>query len=386
MTIQRPLALTVALALAPLLATGATDHTTRNSPRAVVFWEQGFPSVETDAVSADTLRAALAGFDLSFVGLDALGREGVGRDVDLLVLPYGSAVPVEAWSAIREHLRAGGNVLTLGGRPFFVPVRRHDGGFVVGDVTNAYAREVGLWHGYAAPEVGTPVRFAWDDDFAFSPSFAPRVRRTFVTAVGRGAGAFRGLAYLEGPQGARVAAPITRQDLIGIGDGTPPPSGARIVSLCFEPQPGYWASADGVALIRWSAAHAARGAISLWLEPTQPTLAPGEPPHVVVHVRRAPRMAAKAGPTTVRVELTDGRRSLAVHRVACDGSECRVPIAFAAALAPGLYTLRGTYEEAGVPVEGYLTGIWSRDTRLLRQGPRLEVAGETLRRVWLDWE
>jgi hypothetical protein len=380
MTIQRLLALTGVLALSPLLAAGATDRTTRSSPRAVVFWEQGFPSVESDAVSADTLRVALADFDLSFVGVDGLGREGVGREVDLLVLPYGSAVPAEAWPAIRDHLRAGGNILTLGGRPFFAPVRRDNGTFVVGALTNAYARDVGLWHSYAAPEVGTTTRFAWDDDFAFSPGFAPRVRRVFVTAVGQGAGAFRGLAYLEGPQGARLAAPITRQDFIGGRDGMPPPGGARVVSLCFEPQPGYWASADGVALIRWSAAHAARGAVRLWLEPTHATLVPGEPPHVVVHVQRAPRTAAKAGPTTVRVELTDGRRSLAVRRVACDGSECRVPVAFAAALVPGLYTLRGTYEDAGGPAEGYLTGVWSRDARLLTQGARLEVAGETLRR------
>ena len=41
-----------------------------------------------------------------------------------LLLPYGSAFPLEAWPAIRGFLKAGGGLVVLGGAPFEQPVRR----------------------------------------------------------------------------------------------------------------------------------------------------------------------------------------------------------------------------------------------------------------------
>jgi len=374
MSTRRLSVLLACLALSPL-ASGSARAAAEARWRCVAFSEPGFPAIESEPLDASLLRSALTTCDLQTAGIDALARDDALRDVDLLVLPYGSAFPVEAWPVIRQHIRSGGNVLTIGGRPYSVPVRRGSSGFEVASPTNAYARELGIWHSYEAPRRAA-ARFVWDEDLAFLPAIDVRARRVFVTATLRGAGLFRGLGYLEAEDGTQTAAPVTRADRLD-EDGVP--GGGRGVFLSFDPEPGYWGSSDGKRLLRVAADHAARGAARLWLEMVSATLAPGEPPQVVAHLQRGPRAVARAPKGEVRVELVDGRKVRASRVVSCSGGECRETVAFAGALPPGLYTVRAAYLEGRETVEEYRTGFWSRDLRLLRGGPRLETDGDTFR-------
>ena len=95
----------------------------------VVFLEPGFPAVESEAPSRETLAAALAPLDPTFVGIEDLRKPETLRGADLLVLPYGSAFPADAWGAIRAYLERGGNLLNLGGRPLWIPAFREGTGF-----------------------------------------------------------------------------------------------------------------------------------------------------------------------------------------------------------------------------------------------------------------
>lgn len=72
--------------------------------KVVVFWQGGFPTVESQPLSQDSLREALAPMEPVFVGLEDLKKPDALKDADLLILPYGSAVPVEAWGRVREYL------------------------------------------------------------------------------------------------------------------------------------------------------------------------------------------------------------------------------------------------------------------------------------------
>lgn len=94
----------------------------------VVFHDSGFPAVETEAPSREVLADALSGLDTNFVGVDELQRSETLDGADLLVLPYGSAFPADAWPAIRSYLQGGGNLLNLGGRALWVPVFSEDSG------------------------------------------------------------------------------------------------------------------------------------------------------------------------------------------------------------------------------------------------------------------
>src|ERR1039457_4023237 len=98
---MRKLAVTLFLALAVSLPGFA---------KVVVFWQPGFPTVASQPVSRDALVKALDGMDPVFAGLDGLRDTATLNGADLLVLPYGSAFPAEAWSGIQAYVRAGGNV------------------------------------------------------------------------------------------------------------------------------------------------------------------------------------------------------------------------------------------------------------------------------------
>ena len=69
--------------------------------KTVVFWQEGFPTVASQPVTRDALVKALDGADTAFVGLEGLKDSATLAGAGLLVLPYGSCVPVEAWSAIQ---------------------------------------------------------------------------------------------------------------------------------------------------------------------------------------------------------------------------------------------------------------------------------------------
>ena len=107
-------------------------------------------------VSEETLRKALNGLDSAFANLHELSEPATLHDAELLVLPYGSAVPADAWAAIHNYLENGGNLLVLGGRPLTIPVWSEGDRFIAGPPETAYSREIGIEHTYEAPLAGRP--------------------------------------------------------------------------------------------------------------------------------------------------------------------------------------------------------------------------------------
>ena len=89
---------------------------TSSFAKTVVFWQAGFPAVDSPAPDEAGLRAAFA--DASFVDAAGLGDVLSKPETDLLVLPYGSAWPEADWDAILRYLDHGGNLIVLGGKPF----------------------------------------------------------------------------------------------------------------------------------------------------------------------------------------------------------------------------------------------------------------------------
>jgi hypothetical protein len=335
--------------------------------KVVVFWEEGFPAVESQPVSRETLGRALQSLGpVSFASLDDLARPETLRGADLLVLPYGSAVPVDGWGTILAHLQAGGNLLTLGGRPLYVPVARQDGRFVTGRAQNTYARQLGISHSYAAPQTNLS-RFVWDESCSFLRPVDLRALKVYV-ATGSS-----GLGFLLDANAEKAAAPVVKRDFTRDSRML----GARCVFLNFEPAPGFWSSAGGIRLIQEAAGYAGQGAAWLRLEVQNATLVEGEIPQVVVQLRNA-RKQRLGQPLegVVRVELLSGDRVLASREVTCSGDTLAANVEFRSSLSPGLYFVRAVYREGDRVREAYRTGFWSRDAKLLTSGAAVRAAGD----------
>jgi hypothetical protein len=125
---------------------------TAASARVVVFWQNGFPTVGSQPVSRQALERAFKGEEPAFIDVQGLNGANALAEADLLVMPYASAFPPEAWSSIRGYLRHGGDLLVLGGQPFHVPVSAANGSFVQSQPQDAYSRELGILHTYEVPQ------------------------------------------------------------------------------------------------------------------------------------------------------------------------------------------------------------------------------------------
>jgi hypothetical protein len=267
--------------------------------KTVVFWQDGFPTVASQPVAREILIKALGSQDTLFLGLDDLKDPAALASADLFVLPYGSAFPTDGWAVIQSYLRAGGNLLILGGQPFRVPVTLANGKFIAGPEQDAYARDLGFRHTYALPQQQN-TKFQWRLGYSFLGSEEVHARRFFAVE-----GRLNGLGYMVNSDAVEVAAPVIVVEKTNMSGQAM--LGSRIVVLDFEPEPGYWESPDGMDLIRKTSDYARQGATSFWLEVLFSTVKPGEPPQMVVHLRnsyRERRSLPLSG--TAKVELLSG--------------------------------------------------------------------------------
>lgn len=330
-----------------LLATlGALVVSSAAYGKAVVFWDESFPASETEVPARAVLERALPSPE--FLTLSQLEAPGALAAGDLLVLPYGSSFPADGWDVIRQHL-ARGNFLNIGGRPLTVPVWREGTGWRTSAAQTAYSGILNIDHTLELADAGGKAE-------GLSPQ-APR--RVFAIAAENDRGRRRGLGFLVNPSGDRVAAPVVADDV----------GGSRRVFLNFEPQPGYWTTAEGARLLHDSATYAAQGAVRLFIALDSLTIQPGDKVSGTIEVERSANAAG-----SVRLEVLFGGRTLASLDLAC-GAFLNAPFEFPAQLEkPGLYEVR-----AELPEEHYETGLWVHDKQLLESGARLEAGRDYLR-------
>jgi hypothetical protein len=324
----------------------------------VVFFEKDFPAVENGAISRAALAKALAPLNPRFLGLTDLQNNKALTEGDLLVLACGSAIPADAWETIRHYLDHG-NLLVVGGRPFFVPVCRDSIGWRVGRPDNTYAHYLGIEHSYAVTQRG-PWSVQWEDDAPWFKKAALNPQRVFVNA-GHG-GRYRGLGFLVDARGNCRAAPVVAEDLVEFG--LPP---RRRVYLSFDAETSFWESQAGIELIRCAAVYASRGGMRLWLDLLQLTLDPGE------HVSGAVDVLRRGEAAQLTLELLSGAKVLARRTTSCSSSvheEIGLPLPLT---EPGLYKVRATVSIGDTVLERYTSGVSVRDTALLRSGDQLNV-------------
>jgi Beta-galactosidase len=330
----------------------------------VVFFEKDFPAIENARISRQMLERALAPLKPRFIGLADLQKINALSEGDLLVLPYGSAFPADAWGTIRSHLDHG-NLIVLGGRPFWAPVYRDSAGWRVERSGNTFSRYLGIEHSYTVPEHG-PWKLQWDEDAPWFRVSDLDPSRVFVNA---GFGArYRGLGFLVNTRGDRLAAPVVAEDIVDFG--FPP---RRRVYLSFESDSAFWISAEGIQLMQQAAIYASHGGIRLWLDLQQLTLDQGG------HVTGAVDVLRAGEPAELTLELLSGSRVLAARRVSC-GNTLHEEIGLMLPLKnPGLYKVRATLSIGDTTLERYTSGLSVRDTALLHSGKRLGTGRDYFR-------
>ena len=224
----------------------------------------------------------------------------------MLVLPYGSAFPLEAWPAIRDFVKHGGGLVVLGGAPFHQPVRQEKGRLRprpppadlrarAPDRPVRRARRGGVrgpaeGGGGARTASGTGRCRSRRGRGRFTCASRPApMRRSGAAPPGRRDGVLRPLVHLVDAKGVARLCPLLEIDRLR---GTE--AGARWVLAPSD------ARLDA-ATIRKAVERALEGAVELDARPVRAAVEPGEAPILRRHpapagaARRRDRAVARAG-------------------------------------------------------------------------------------------
>jgi hypothetical protein len=344
----------------------------QSTANTVIFWEDGFPVSDTaspDRTSIAALPNTRFAHTHELVGLLA------SANTKLLVMPYGSAFPEEAWPAIYAYLQRGGNLLTLGGRPFSraayrecdtsnvcawklrYPRNAWSKALFINDYTEtAGSKELQQQANEDLRDVHLPALW-WKR--AWSPTVRMSGEGLYPRIGTAGTIDMRLDAVVWGVRdGHKLAAPVIELDHVKNNF-----VGGRWVMVLAElegPLPA--------AVVTTLAQRALVGAQEMLVQPQWALFLPGETPSFEVRVNR---FAAK--PVPLRLELSDSVESSPPITQSFPLDIAQFPylssVQMPAPSQDGLHSVTAKFFEGDTLVAQYRTGYWVRDERLLHSGP-----------------
>ena len=296
-----------------------------------LFRAPNFPTIDAPAIPDQVLEQALAGLEV--VPIDKL------KDARVLILPYGSAFPLDAWPNIRDFVKHGGGLVVLGGAPFHQPVlRTPDGGWRLGLRTPAFAHDFLIGPAEA-------VKVTPDLRFAESSWSIERPKTVWELTLRLGTQAD---APEEGAQAKREAVALPLVQLVD-RDGIP--RACPLIEIDRLHARWIFSTSDArlsAEVIRRIVMQAMEDPSDLTATPVNASVKAGEMPVILISSKDA-------------------------KLITRDDSGRKVEIG--PHLEPGLYHVEVTADAQTVT-----TGFWVRDDKLLAAAPRMTVSRDWMRR------
>jgi len=358
------------LASLSLFASSLSLSAQAGASGAVVFTQPGFPSIDSASVSSQQLAAILPGAQLA--NADQLPAALATASNRLLVLPYGSAFPEEAWPAIKAFLDRGGNLLVLGGMPFTRAAYRDHGEWRIRDYSVRFIRRL-MIDQYQETPGSEGSKFQVNPEltlqlrpFAWKRAFSPVIRLSAVDLYHRGGAAGSIDARVDSlawgvKDGRKMSAPAIQVDHYRNGF-----DGGRWIFVSAELASEF---CDNTALVRSLAERAMQGAEEFTVRSVLPLYLPGEP--VQMQIVWNPAEPPKAAAALKITSFPEGQPSKATTvRTYLPSSE---PVTLAAPNGKGLYVIEAQLMEDDQVRAVYHSAFWIRDDSYLRSGPHLSV-------------
>jgi hypothetical protein len=364
--------------------------------RVAVLFEPGFPGSDDFSLSREQLGAALSEFTPDYLTAAGLADRLPGGEYTLFVNPYGSSFPVDSWTSILKYLKRGGSLLSLGGVPFSVPVRREGAGWKAEIFQTSYYKALGITETFAVP-IGAGVELREvprnGGPAGIAGKFtADRVHELYVRFTST-----RDYPQEDGTSGQRDASIVPLAGAYtAAGDMIAAPV-VLIDRLLGEFAGGRWVLANFSGTITTDAVRElARAALPAPVRvsavPTFATYLPGETPAVRVRVHHHGSGREGDDEGEWRLTLTDARGKVHVRKT-LSGNELRraaasawvLPSSVAGTLRPGPYTIGGEYRPPSVgnrPAENVrcTNGFWIYDPSVMSAGEPLTVRGSSFYR------
>jgi hypothetical protein len=356
-----------------LILLSATLALADTASGVVVFTETGFAAADSPTPSSQQLEQLFPGARLVSAGqLSASLAEPATR---LLVLPYGSAFPEQAWSDIQQFLRGGGDLLVIGGRPFTRAAYKDASGWHLRDYSVRFIRPL-MIDQYQVMPGSDRLEFETNPDiplqlprFAWKQAFSPVIRLSAVDLYKRGGSAGSIDARLDTfiwgvSHGRKLAAPAIEVDHIRNGF-----DGGRWIFVNAELAPDFYKLPSSTELIRTLTARALQGAEEFTVRPTLTLYFPGEP--IELNVRW---YSAKRPATPLNLKITSFPEAQPASGSTTTATvPLTQPLILAAPATNGFHIIQAELTEGSKVRARYSSAFWIRDEAYLRSGPQLGV-------------
>ena len=341
----------------------------QNAINVVVFAEPGFPAVDSPSVSPEQLRTLLP--HATFASARELPSLLNDRAIDVLVLPYGSAFPEQAWEVIFAYLQRGGNLVVLGGRPFTRAAFRSDSGWQVRDYSVRFIRPL-MIDQYQETPGSDGLTFDTNPEipmhvpqFSWKKAFSPVIRLSAVDLYKRGGAAGSIDARVDAlawgvKDGRKLSAPIIQVDHWRNGF-----NGGRWILVNSAIESDFFSPANRET-VRFLLLRAARGSEEFSVRPVFPLYLPDEPIQLNVFWK-----GKTDSPLNVKIAVfREGEQASRSEKSASIPAE---QVLLPAVKDKGLYVIEARLMEGDQLRAIYHSGFWIRDEAHLRSGPRLSA-------------
>lgn len=352
----------------------------------VVFSEPRFPSADSAAPSSQQLAAALPG--TRFANADEVPDLLTASSTRLLVLPYGSAFPEEAWPAIKHFLDRGGDLLVLGGMPFTRAAYRDHGEWRLRDYSVRFIRPL-MIDQYQETPGSDGLLFQPNPDlplqlqpFTWKRAFSPVIRLSAADLYPRGGSAGSIDARLDSlawgiesggvkndafkndrtkndrsKSGRKLSAPAVQVDHYRNGF-----DGGRWIFVNADVAGDFF---NNASLLQSLAERALQGAEEFTVRPVLPLYLRDEPIQLQIlwHAAKPPKAA-------LSVKITSFSESQPTNRSAITAAvPANAALVLPAPEEKGLHIIEAQLLEGDRIRAIYHSAFWIRDEAYLRSGP-----------------
>ena len=335
------------------------------SSGVVVLSEPGFPA--SDSAAPDALATISGAQSLAADHLrDALAPSAA----HLLILPYGSAFPEEAWPAIKQFLDRGGNLLVLGGMPFTRAAYHDSTGWHLRDYSVRFIRPL-MIDQYQDTPGSDGLQFQPNPElplqlpaFAWKRAFSPVIRLSAVDLYHRGGAAGSIDARLDTlawgvKDGRKLSAPVLQIDHYRNGF-----DGGRWIFVNAELSRDFF---NNAALVQSLVNRALQGAEEFTVRPGLPLYLHGEPVELQVQWHAAVQPNAP-----VSLKITTFPEAQPANRSTVTATPGD-PVVLPSPEGKGLYIIEAQLLEGDRVRALYHSAFWIRDESYLRSGPHLGI-------------
>lgn len=345
-------------------------------PTTVIWAESDVPAADSPAPPSAQLAQIFPKASLS--STDQLATHLANPQNQLLILPYGSAIPEAAWSVILDYLHRGGNLLVIGGRPF-TRAAYHDAlGWHLRDYSVRFARPL-LIDQYQATPGSSQAEFTANADFplalphfAWQQAYSPLIHLSTTALYNRG-GSAGALDVRLDPlvwgtrEGRRLSAPLLEVDHFSSGF-----DGGRWILLAADLAPSFFSAPESTDLLRKLAARAIEGSQEFTVRPTLPLYLPGE----VVELETIFHSAHKASAPLSLEITTYPEDEPQQKRTSSTSVSYSANVILSGSFGKGFHVIEARLLEGTAVRAIYHSGFWIRDENYLRSGSHLTVSSD----------